>query len=94
MGLLWLSTVPLTSGIIAQVFGLRYMATLFGIVFLSHQLGSFLGIWLGGLFFDATGSYDLVWWFGAALGLAAAIVHWPIDERPLPRLRLKKVGTV
>ena len=90
MGLLWLSTVPLTSGIIAQVFGLRYMATLFGIVFLSHQLGSFLGIWLGGLLFDATGSYDVVWWLGAALGFAAAIVHWPIDEKPLPRLGLNK----
>ncbi len=92
MGLLWLSTVPLTSGIIAQVFGLRYMATLFGIVFLSHQFGSFLGIWLGGLLFDATGSYDVVWWLGAALGLAAAIVHWPIDEKPLSRLAIKKAN--
>ena len=92
MGLLWLSTVPLTSGIIAQVFGLRYMATLFGIVFLSHQLGSFLGIWLGGLLFDGTGSYDVVWWLGAALGLAAALVHWPIDENPLQRVRAIKVG--
>ena len=91
MGLLWLSTVPLTSGIIAQVFGLRYMATLFGIVFFSHQLGSFLGIWLGGIFFDATGSYELVWWLGAALGIGAAIVHWPIDEKPLPRLSLKSI---
>ena len=91
MGLLWLSTVPLTSGIIAQVFGLRYMATLFGIVFFSHQLGSFLGIWLGGLLYDATGSYNVVWWLGAILGLAAAIVHWPIDEKPLPRLKLKKI---
>ncbi len=92
MGLLWLSTVPLTSGIIAQVFGLRYMATLFGIVFLSHQLGSFLGIWLGGLLFDGTGSYDVVWWLGAALGLAAALVHWPINENPLQRVRAIKVG--
>ena len=78
--------------IIAQVFGLRYMATLFGIVFLSHQLGSFLGIWLGGLLFDGTGSYDVVWWLGAALGLAAALVHWPIDENPLQRVRAIKVG--
>jgi MFS family permease len=86
MGLLWLSTVPLTSGIVAQVFGVRYMATLFGIVFLSHQIGSFLGVWLGGYLFDATGSYDPVWWAGVALGLAAALIHLPIDERPLPRL--------
>ncbi len=94
MGLLWLSTVPLTSGIIAQVFGLRYMATLFGIVFLSHQLGSFLGIWLGGLLFDTMGSYDVVWWLGASLGLAAAIVHWPINEKPLERLSLGKENTI
>jgi MFS family permease len=88
MGLLWLSTVPLTSGIVAQIFGLRYMATLFGIVFLSHQLGSFLGIWLGGRLFDTTGSYDVVWWSGVALGIGAAIVHWPINEKPLARLSL------
>jgi predicted MFS family arabinose efflux permease len=90
MGLLWLSTVPLTSGIVAQIFGLRYMATLFGIVFLSHQLGSFLGIWLGGRLFDTTGSYDVIWWTGVALGIGAAIVHWPIDEKPLARLSLTK----
>ena len=88
MGLLWLSTIPLTSGIVAQIFGLRYMATLFGIVFLSHQLGSFLGIWLGGRLFDTTGSYDVIWWTGVALGIGAAIVHWPIDEKPLARLSL------
>ena len=87
MGLLWLSTVPLTTGIVAQVFGLRYMATLFGIVFLSHQVGSFLGVWLGGRLYDTTGSYDPIWWAGVALGLAAALVHLPIDERPLARLR-------
>ncbi|MDX1606433.1 MAG: MFS transporter [Candidatus Competibacterales bacterium] len=86
MGLLWLSTVPLTTGIVAQVFGIRYMATLFGIVFLSHQIGSFLGVWLGGWIHDLTGSYDPMWWAGAALGLAAMLVHLPIDERPLPRL--------
>jgi len=90
MGLLWLSTIPLTSGIVAQIFGLRYMATLFGIVFLSHQLGSFLGIWLGGRLFDTTGSYDVIWWTGVALGIGAAIVHWPIDEKPLARLSLTK----
>lgn len=81
MGLLWLSTVPLTSGLVAQIFGPRYMATLFGIVFFSHQVGSFLGVWLGGLLFDATGSYDVVWWMGIALGVIAALLHWPIDER-------------
>ena len=86
MGLLWLSTVPLTTGIVAQVFGARFMATLFGIVFLSHQLGSFLGVWLGGYLFDETGSYDAIWWAGVVLGLAAAIIHLPINERPLPRL--------
>lgn len=87
MGLLWLSTVPLTTGIVAQVFGMRYLATLFGFVFLSHQLGSFIGIWLGGWLFDHYGSYDAMWWAGIALGLAAALVHWLIDERPLDRLK-------
>jgi MFS family permease len=86
MGILWLSTVPLTTGIVAQVFGVRYMATLFGIVFFSHQLGSFLGVWLGGFLYDRIGSYDPVWWAGVALGLAAAIIHLPINEKPLPRL--------
>ena len=86
MGILWLSTVPLTTGIVAQVFGVRYMATLFGIVFFSHQLGSFLGVWLGGRLFDSTGSYDSMWWAGVVLGLLAAIVHLPINEKPLPRL--------
>jgi predicted MFS family arabinose efflux permease len=89
MGLLWLSTVPLTSGLVAQIFGPRYMATLFGIVFLSHQIGSFLGIWLGGYLYDAYGSYDLIWWLSIALGLVAALLHWPIDERAVPRLRLQ-----
>jgi len=86
MGLLWLSTVPLTTGIVAQVFGIRYLGTLFGVVFLSHQIGSFLGVWLGGWIYDLTGSYDPMWWAGVALGVAAAVVHMPIDERPLPRL--------
>ncbi len=86
MGILWLSTVPLTTGIVAQVFGVRYMATLFGIVFLSHQVGSFLGVWLGGRLYDATGSYDTMWWAGVALGLLAAAVHLPINEKPLARL--------
>ena len=86
MGILWLSTVPLTSGIVAQVFGLRFMATLFGIVFLSHQLGSFLGVWLGGYLYDRTGTYDVVWWTGVALSVAAALIHVPINERPLQRV--------
>jgi predicted MFS family arabinose efflux permease len=86
MGLLWLSTVPLTSGLVAQIFGIRYMATLFGIVFLSHQMGAFAGVWLGGRLYDATGSYDVVWWLAVALGVFAAIVHLPIDQRRVPRL--------
>ena len=89
MGLLWLSTVPLTTAIVAQIFGLKFMATLFGVVFLSHQIGSFLGVWLGGLLYDRTGSYDTMWWAGIFFGVFAAIVHWPIDERPLPRLALR-----
>ncbi len=86
MGVLWLSTVPLTTGIIAQVFGVQYMATLFGIVFLSHQIGSFLGVWLGGLLYDQTGSYDGMWWAGVVLGVIAALVHLPIDEKPVARV--------
>ena len=86
MGILWLSTVPLTTGIVAQVFGTRYMATLFAIVFLSHQVGSFIGVWFGGWIYDATGSYAPMWWAGVGLGVAAAVVHLPIDEKPLARL--------
>ena len=84
MGVLWLSTVPLTTGLVAQVFGVRYLATLFGLVFLGHQLGSFLGVWLGGALYERTGSYDGMWWAGVVL---AAIAHLPIDERPLVRTR-------
>lgn len=85
MGILWLSTVPLTTGIIAQVFGVRYMGTLFGVVFFSHQLGSFMGVWLGGWIYDSTGSYDGMWWAGVVLGFAAAVIHLPINEKPLER---------
>ncbi len=85
LGLLWLSTVPLTSGIVAQIFGPRYMGTLFSIVFLGHQLGSFCGVWLGGVFYDRTGSYDAAWWLAIALGIAAALIHWPIDDKPVAR---------
>ncbi len=87
MGFLWLSTVPLTTAIVGQVFGIRYLATLFGFVFLSHQLGSFAGIYLGGYLFDVFGSYDPIWWAGVALGVAAAIIHLPINEQPLKRLQ-------
>ena len=87
MGLLWLSTVPLTTGIVAQVFGVRYMATLFGVVFLSHQIGSFIGVWMGGRIYDAYGSYNGMWWAGVFFGVVAAILHWPINEKPLGRLQ-------
>lgn len=85
MGVLWLSTVPLTTGIVAQVFGPRYMATLFGVVFLGHQLGSFTGVWLGGRIHDLTGSYELMWQLAVALSVFATLIHWPIDEKPLVR---------
>jgi predicted MFS family arabinose efflux permease len=86
MGLLWLSTVPLTSGLVAQIFGAQHMATLFGIVFVSHQVGSFLGGWLGGVAFDRTGSYDLMWAISILLGVGAAVMHLPIGDRPVARL--------
>jgi MFS family permease len=86
MGLFWLSTVPLTSGLVALMFGTRYMATLFGFAFFSHQVGSFLGVWLGGYLYERTGSYDVVWWLGAALGIFAALVNLPIREKPVERL--------
>jgi predicted MFS family arabinose efflux permease len=86
IGFLWLGTVPLTNGLVAQIFGVRYLATLFGIVFFSHQLGSFIGVWLGGYLFDLTGSYTPVWIGAIVLALIAAIVNLPIDERPLQRV--------
>jgi MFS family permease len=91
MGLFWLSTVPLTSGLVALMFGTRYMATLFGFAFFSHQVGSFLGVWLGGFLYERTGSYDVVWWLGAALGIVAAVLNLPIRERPVERLRAASV---
>ncbi|MEL6977926.1 MAG: MFS transporter [Pseudomonadota bacterium] len=82
IGPLWLSTVPLTSGVVASMFGLRYMGTLYGFVFLSHQLGSFLGVWLGGRLYDETGSYDIVWWVAIGLGIVSALAHLPVNEKP------------
>jgi len=87
MGSLWLATVPLTSGLVAHLYGLRYMGTLYGLVFFSHQLGSFVGVWLGGEFFDQFGSYTAVWWVGVGTGLLSTLVHIPINERkaaPMP----------
>ena len=83
MGSLWLATVPLTSGLVAHIYGLRYMGTLYGFVFLSHQLGGFMGVWLGGRMYDITGDYTLVWWIGVGVGAFSAIVHLPVRERPL-----------
>ena len=86
MGSLWLATVPLTSGLVAHIYGLRYMGTLYGIIFFSHQLGSFLGVWLGGRMYDIYGSYTAVWWVGVAVGAFSAIVHLPIREKRLKGL--------
>lgn len=85
LGILWLSTVPPTQQLVVVMFGTRYLATLFGFVFLSHQVGSFFGVWLGGFLYDRTGSYDMVWWISVALGVFAALVHIPIVERQVPR---------
>jgi predicted MFS family arabinose efflux permease len=86
LGLLWLSTIPLTSGLVATFFGTQWMSMLFGFVFLSHQIGSFLGVWLGGRIFDMTKSYDAMWWISIGLGLLAALINWPIQEKPVARL--------
>jgi|TARA_R110000850_G_scaffold109292_6_gene222089 MFS family permease len=86
IGSLWLATVPLTSGLVAHIYGLRYMGTLYGIVFFSHQLGSFLGVWLGGRLYDVYGGYTAVWWIGVGVGAFSAIVHLPIRERRLTGL--------
>ena len=86
LGLFWLSTVPLTSGLVAQIFGTTWMSMLYGIVFFSHQIGSFLGAWLGGIFFDIYGNYDAVWALCVALGFVAAALHWPIKDAPMARL--------
>jgi len=85
IGFLWLSTVPLTSGIVAHIFGVRYLSMLSGFVFFSHQMGSFCGVWLGGYLYDKTGSYNVVWQISSALGIFAAIINWPIKERAIVR---------
>ena len=82
MGALWLATVPLTSGLVAYIYGLRYMGTLYGFVFLSHQIGSFLGVWLGGWLYDVYGDYTMVWWVGVGVGAFSALIHLPVREAP------------
>ena len=86
LGLFWLSTVPLTSGLVGLFFGTQWMSMLFGFVFFSHQLGSFTGLWLAGTLYDQTKSYDMMWWISIGMGLFAAAIHWPIRERPVPRM--------
>jgi MFS family permease len=86
MGILWLGTVPLTGAVVAQIFGVRYMATLFGFSFVCHQVGSFLGIWVGGRLYDLYGNFDAIWWAAIALGLVSALLNFPINDRPVARL--------
>jgi predicted MFS family arabinose efflux permease len=92
LGLLWLATIPLTSGLVATFFGTTWMSMLFGIVFLSHQLGSFLGVWLAGRLYDMTHSYDAMWWISIALGVVSALINWPIREQPVPRLAAQQAA--
>ena len=86
-GFLWLSTVPATSGIVAHIFGTKYLGLLYGLVFLSHQIGSFFGAYLGGLFYDLYGSYDYAWYLAIALSIFAGLIHLPIKEQPVERLQ-------
>ena len=92
MGLSWLSTVPPTSGLVALMFGTRWLAMLFGFAFFSHQVGGFLGVWLGGLAYEMTGSYDLVWILSIAFGIASAIINLPIEEKPVVRTTANAVA--
>ena len=94
MGFIWLGTIPLTSGLVGQMFGMRYLGALYGIVFLGHQLGSFLGVWLGGFVFDITGSYDIIWWAAIGLGIASSLIHLPINELQKTDLDLPRVDSI
>jgi predicted MFS family arabinose efflux permease len=89
MGLLWLSTVPPTNAAVAQIFGISHLSMLSGFIFFSHQIGSFMGVWLGGYLYDKTGSYDIVWYLAIALGIFAALVNLPVKESPIQRLSPK-----
>jgi len=84
-GLLWLSTVPPTTGLVAVMFGTRWLAMLFGFAFFSHQVGGFLGVWLGGVLYERTGSYDVVWWLSVLFGLMSGLINLPIVEKPVAR---------
>jgi predicted MFS family arabinose efflux permease len=92
MGLLWLSTVPPTNAVVAQIFGVAHLSMLGGFVFFSHQVGSFMGVWLGGYLYDRTGSYDIVWMISIALGIFAAVVNWPVRETPIQRGPTRVMG--
>ena len=93
IGLLWLGTVPLTGGLVAQIFGVRHMATLFGFAFFVHQLGSFIGIWAGGWLYETTGSYMVIWWISVALGVVAAAFYLPVDDRPVEQITVQPAGS-
>jgi predicted MFS family arabinose efflux permease len=86
IGFVWLGTVPLTSGLVRQIFGAKYLSTLYGLVFFTHQVGSFLGAWAGGRIYDYYGSYEPIWWSTVVLAFAAALIHLPINDKPLNRL--------
>ena len=92
LGFFWLATVPLTSGLVATFFGTTWLSMLFGFVLFSHQVGAFVGVWLAGVLFDATKSYDAMWWISIAVGLLAALVHLPIREEGVPRLQAAEAG--
>jgi MFS family permease len=87
MGMMWLGTVPLTTGLVAQIFGTQFMATLVGFTFISHQIGSFLGTWLAGVMYDHYGNYDAMFWAAIVVGLLASFVHYPINDKPVARLQ-------
>jgi MFS family permease len=93
MGLLWLSTVPPTNAVVAQIFGVAHLSMLGGFVFFSHQIGSFMGVWLGGYLYDKTGSYDIVWYISIALGVFAALINMPVNENAIERNDAPKIAT-